>query len=310
MNVILAQPRGFCAGVVRAIDIVELALEQYGVPVYVRHEIVHNRHVVDSLKAQGAIFVDELDEVPIEAIAVFSAHGVARVVEDAARQRQLRVLDATCPLVAKVHNQGRQYAAKGYQVVLIGDVGHPEVIGILGQVPAPVVVVRDVEQVQALPFAPDTPLAYITQTTLSVDDTRVVVLALQRRYPGIVGPDTRDICYAVQNRQNALRSLSQCVDLMLVVGAANSANTVTLHTLADETGVPAYRVADGSELDRQWFRDIETVGITAGASTPEALVEDVIAALGKLAPLTITTLPGREERVQFNLPDGLIARSR
>ncbi|MGY2223005.1 4-hydroxy-3-methylbut-2-enyl diphosphate reductase [Pseudomonas gingeri] len=310
MNVILAQPRGFCAGVVRAIEIVELALEQYGAPVYVRHEIVHNRHVVDNLKARGAIFVDELDEIPVDAITVFSAHGVARVVEDTARQRQLRVLDATCPLVSKVHHQGRQYAARGYQVILVGEAGHPEVVGILGQIPAPVVVVRDVAQVRDLDFPAQTPMAYITQTTLSVDDTRAVVQALQRRYPGIVGPDTRDICYAVQNRQNALRSLSQCVDLVLVVGAANSANTVTLHTLAEETGVPAYRVADGSELDRQWFRDIETVGITAGASTPEALVEDVIAALGKLAPLTIATLPGREERVQFNLPDGLIARSR
>nr|WP_256260480.1 4-hydroxy-3-methylbut-2-enyl diphosphate reductase [Pseudomonas gingeri] len=306
----MAQPRGFCAGVVRAIEIVELALEQYGAPVYVRHEIVHNRHVVDSLKARGAVFVDELDEIPVDAITVFSAHGVARVVEDAARQRQLRVLDATCPLVSKVHHQGRQYAARGYQVILVGEAGHPEVVGILGQIPAPVVVVRDVAQVRDLDFPAQTPMAYITQTTLSVDDTRAVVQALQRRYPGIVGPDTRDICYAVQNRQNALRSLSQCVDLVLVVGAANSANTVTLHTLADETGVPAYRVADGSELDRQWFRDIETVGITAGASTPEALVEDVIAALGKLAPLTIATLPGREERVQFTLPDGLIARSR
>ena len=310
MNVILAQPRGFCAGVVRAIDIVELALEQYGAPVYVRHEIVHNHHVVESLKAKGAIFVEELDEVPVDAVTVFSAHGVARVVEDAARQRQLRVLDATCPLVGKVHNQGRQYAAKGYQVILIGEAGHPEVIGILGQITAPVVVVRNVDQVEDLPFPANTPMAYITQTTLSVDDTKAVVLALQQRYPGIVGPDTRDICYAVQNRQTALRILSQCVDLVLVVGAANSANTVTLHTIAAETGVPAYRVAEGAELDRQWFQNVETVGITAGASTPEALVDDVIAALGNLAPLTIKTLPGREEQVQFNLPSGLIARSR
>ncbi|MGP0016101.1 4-hydroxy-3-methylbut-2-enyl diphosphate reductase [Pseudomonas sp.] len=310
MNVILAQPRGFCAGVVRAIDIVELALEQYGAPVYVRHEIVHNHHVVESLKAKGAIFVEELDEVPVDAVTVFSAHGVARVVENAARQRQLRVLDATCPLVGKVHNQGRQYAAKGYQVILIGEAGHPEVIGILGQIPAPVVVVRNVDQVEDLPFPANTPMAYITQTTLSVDDTKAVVLALQQRYPGIVGPDTRDICYAVQNRQTALRILSQCVDLVLVVGAANSANTVTLRTIAAETGVPAYRVAEGAELDRQWFQNVETVGITAGASTPEALVDDVIAALGNLAPLTIKTLPGREEQVQFNLPTGLIARSR
>ncbi|MBV6749803.1 4-hydroxy-3-methylbut-2-enyl diphosphate reductase [Pseudomonas chlororaphis] len=310
MNVILAQPRGFCAGVVRAIDIVELALEQYGAPVYVRHEIVHNRHVVERLKAKGAVFVEELDEVPVDAVTVFSAHGVARVVEDAARQRQLRVLDATCPLVSKVHNQGRQYAAKGYQVILVGEVGHPEVIGILGQIPAPVVVVRNVEQVQDLPFPTNTPMAYITQTTLSVDDTKAVVLALQQRYPNIVGPDTRDICYAVQNRQTALRTLSQCVDLVLVVGAANSANSVTLRTIAADTGVPAYRVADGAELDRQWFQNIRTVGITAGASTPEALVDEVIAALGKLAPLTIKTLPGREEQVQFNLPAGLIARSR
>ncbi|MGY2196503.1 4-hydroxy-3-methylbut-2-enyl diphosphate reductase [Pseudomonas gingeri] len=310
MNVILAQPRGFCAGVVRAIDIVELALEQYGAPVYVRHEIVHNRHVVGDLRAKGAIFVEELDEVPVNAVTVFSAHGVARIVEDAAHQRQLRVLDATCPLVSKVHNQGRQYAAKGYQVILIGEAQHPEVIGIIGQIPTPVVVVRDVAEVQALPFAPNTPMAYITQTTLSVDDTKAAVLALQQRYPAIVGPDTRDICYAVQNRQTALRTLSQCVDLVLVVGAANSANSVTLRTIAAETGVPAYRVADGTELDRQWFQNVETVGITAGASTPEVLVEDVIAALGNLAPLTIKALPGRTEQVQFNLPSGLIARSR
>ena len=195
-------------------------------------------------------------------------------------------------------------------MILIGEAGHPEVIGILGQIPAPVVVVRNVDQVEDLPFPANTPMAYITQTTLSVDDTKAVVLALQQRYPGIVGPDTRDICYAVQNRQTALRILSQCVDLVLVVGAANSANTVTLRTIAAETGVPAYRVAEGAELDRQWFQNVETVGITAGASTPEVLVDDVIAALGNLAPLTIKTLPGREEQVQFNLPTGLIARSR
>ncbi|MFL6879185.1 4-hydroxy-3-methylbut-2-enyl diphosphate reductase [Pseudomonas marginalis] len=308
MNIILAQPRGFCAGVVRAIDTVEQALAELGAPVYVRHEIVHNRHVVQTLRDQGAIFVDELEQVPLGAVTIFSAHGVAREVEDQASQRQLHVLDATCPLVSKVHNHGRQYAAKGYQLLLIGDAGHPEVIGILGQVDAPITLIQTVEQVQALAFPAGTPLAYLTQTTLSVDDTRNVVEALTKRYPQIVGPAARDICYAVQNRQQAVRELCKQVDVLLVVGSANSANAVVLRALASDNGTPSYLVADGSEVQAQWFTPHMSVGISAGASTPETSVQDVIAALARIAPLHIQTLPGREEHVQFQPPPGLIAR--
>lgn len=308
MKVILAQPRGFCAGVVRAVDTVEQALEQFGAPVYVRHEIVHNQHVVDELRTKGAQFVEELNEVPTNAVTIFSAHGVSKEVENEARNLGLQVLDATCPLVTKVHNHGRQYTAKGYQVILIGEPNHPEVIGTLGQIPAPVVVVQTGTQVAALEFTQDTPLAYITQTTLSVDDTRTVVEALKRRYPLIIGPDTRDICYAVQNRQTAVRELSQCVEVVLVIGSAQSANSVTLRDIAAQAGKPSYLIADGNAVRSEWFDDKSTIGITAGASTPEAMVDDVLNALKRIAPLEIQNLPGREEHAHFRLPDGLIAR--
>ncbi|PQZ88953.1 MULTISPECIES: 4-hydroxy-3-methylbut-2-enyl diphosphate reductase [Pseudomonas] len=308
MNVIIAQPRGFCAGVERAIDTVEQALKQFGAPVYVRHEIVHNRHVVQALSDQGATFVDELDQVPVGAVTIFSAHGVTREVERNARQRQLQVFDATCPLVTKVHNHGRQYAAKGYRLILIGEPDHPEVIGIQGQVDAPITLIQTVKQVGELTFAEDTPLAYLTQTTLSVDATRAVVQALTRRYPQIVGPASRDICYAVQNRQQAVRELCARVHALLVVGNANSANAVTLCVLGNDLGVPSHLVADGSEVDHQWFTPDMTVGITAGASTPETSVKDVIAALALIAPLQIQTLPGREEQVRFLPLPGLITR--
>ncbi|MFL1501838.1 4-hydroxy-3-methylbut-2-enyl diphosphate reductase [Pseudomonas sp. O64] len=308
MNIILAQPRGFCAGVVRAIDTVEQALEQFGAPVYVRHEIVHNRHVVQTLRDQGAVFVDELERVPVGALTIFSAHGVAREVERQALERQLQVVDATCPLVTKVHNHARQYAAKGYQLILIGEPGHPEVIGILGQVDAPITLIQTVEQVRALDFPADTLLAYLTQTTLSVDDTRTVVKTLTQRYPNIIGPDARDICYAVQNRQQAVRELCAQVDVLLVVGNANSANATTLCKQANDSGTASYLVSDGSEVDTRWFTPEMSVGISAGASTPEVSVQDVIAALARFAPLHIQTLPGREEHAQFRLPPGLIAR--
>ena len=308
MRVILAQPRGFCAGVVRAVEIVERALEQYGAPVYVRHEIVHNKHVVDGLKAKGAQFVEALDTVPAAATIVFSAHGIGRSVEEEARVRELQVLDATCPLVNKVHNQGRQYAGKGYQVILIGHAGHPEVVGTLGQIPAPVVLVEKEADVDGLEFPADPRLAYITQTTLSVDDTRAIIKALRRRFPGIVGPDTRDICYATQNRQAAVRELSQRVELMLVVGAQNSSNSVRLQEIASEAGIPSYLVADGSEIQPSWVHGIDTVGITAGASAPEAMVADVIAALRRITPLEIELMPGREEKVVFRLPPELNAK--
>ena len=252
MHVILAQPRGFCAGVVRAIEIVERALERHGAPVYVRHEIVHNKAVVDGLRAKGAVFVEDLDEVPPQAVTVFSAHGVARSVEADAGARALRVLDATCPLVAKVHIQGRQYAAGGRTVILIGHPGHPEVEGTMGQVDGRVLLVRDAREAEALDLPPDTPVAYVTQTTLSVDDTRGVIAALRRRFTDIVGPDVRDICYATQNRQRAVRDLCRQVDVLLVVGAPNSSNSNRLREIGAETGTPTWLLADGSELDPAW----------------------------------------------------------
>ncbi|HVP88538.1 MAG TPA: 4-hydroxy-3-methylbut-2-enyl diphosphate reductase [Casimicrobiaceae bacterium] len=306
MRVILAQPRGFCAGVIRAIDIVEQALAKFGAPVYVRHEIVHNRHVVERLRAKGARFVEHLSEVPAGAITIFSAHGVARRVEDEARTRRLSVLDATCPLVAKVHGQGKRYVAQGRVVILVGHAGHPEVEGTLGQIPGPAVLVQTEQDVDALDLAPDTPVAYITQTTLSVDDTRAVIAALKRRFSDIEGPDINDICYATQNRQSAVRVLCRLADVILVVGAKNSSNSNRLWEIGVEAGVPSYLVADGSELDAAWMRDASVVGITAGASAPEELVEDVITALRRLGPVEVSVLPGIEEKVEFKLPAELL----
>ena len=306
MQVILAQPRGFCAGVIRAIDIVEQALATFGAPVYVRHEIVHNRHVVQCLRAKGARFVEHLAEVPTGAIAIFSAHGVARVVEQEARTRGLRVLDATCPLVAKVHGQGRRYVAQGRVVILVGHAGHPEVEGTMGQIPGRVLLVQTERDIEALDLAADTPVAYITQTTLSVDDTRAIIAALKRRFTDIVGPDINDICYATQNRQSAVRELARIAQVILVVGAKNSSNSNRLREIGVETGVPSHLLADGSELDPAWVRDAEVVGITAGASAPEELVDDVVAALRRLGPVELSTLPGVEETVEFRLPAELL----
>ncbi|SDD70980.1 4-hydroxy-3-methylbut-2-enyl diphosphate reductase [Massilia sp. PDC64] len=305
MHVILAQPRGFCAGVVRAIEIVERALERHGAPVYVRHEIVHNKAVVDSLRAKGAVFVEDLDEVPPAAVTIFSAHGVARTVEADADARALRVLDATCPLVAKVHIQGRQYAARGRTVILIGHPGHPEVEGTMGQIDGRVLLVRDEREAEALDLPPDTPVAYVTQTTLSVDDTRGVIAALRRRFTDIVGPDVRDICYATQNRQRAVRDLCRQVDVLLVVGAPNSSNSNRLREIGAETGTPTWLLADGSELDPAWVASAGVVGITAGASAPEAMVEHVIAALRALGPVDVSTMAGIEEHIEFRLPRAL-----
>jgi len=305
MHVILAQPRGFCAGVVRAIEIVERALERHGAPVYVRHEIVHNKAVVDGLRAKGAVFVEDLDEVPPQAVTIFSAHGVARTVEADAGARALRVLDATCPLVAKVHIQGRQYAAGGRTVILIGHPGHPEVEGTMGQIDGRVLLVRDAREAEDLDLPPDTPVAYVTQTTLSVDDTRGVIAALRRRFTDIVGPDVRDICYATQNRQRAVRDLCRQVDVLLVVGAPNSSNSNRLREIGAETGTPTWLLADGSELDPAWVAGAAVVGITAGASAPEAMVEHVIAALRSLGPVEVSTLDGIEEHIEFRLPRAL-----
>ena len=305
MHVILAQPRGFCAGVVRAIEIVERALERHGAPVYVRHEIVHNKAVVNGLRAKGAVFVEDLDEVPPQAVTIFSAHGVARTVEADARARALRVLDATCPLVAKVHIQGRQYAAGGRTVILIGHPGHPEVEGTMGQIDGRVLLVRDEREAETLDLPPDTPVAYVTQTTLSVDDTRGVIAALRRRFTDIVGPDVRDICYATQNRQRAVRDLCRQVDVLLVVGAPNSSNSNRLREIGAETGTPTWLLADGSELDPAWVAGAAVVGITAGASAPEAMVEHVIRALRALGPVEVSTMDGIEEHIEFRLPRAL-----
>ena len=306
MQVMLAQPRGFCAGVIRAIDIVEQALAKFGAPVYVRHEIVHNRHVVESLRAKGARFVEHLMEVPAGAITIFSAHGVARVVELDARARGLHVLDATCPLVAKVHGQGQRYVAQGRLVILVGHAGHPEVEGTMGRISGPVLLVQTERDVEALDLAADTPVAYVTQTTLSVDDTRAIIAALKRRFTDIVGPDINDICYATQNRQSAVRELAKVADVILVVGAKNSSNSNRLREIGAEEGVASYLIAEGSELDAAWVRDADTVGITAGASAPEELVDDVLEALGRLGPIEVSVLPGIEEKVEFRLPAELL----
>ena len=289
----------------RAIEIVERALKKYGPPVFVRHEIVHNKYVVESLKNKGAIFVEDLSEIPPMAVTIFSAHGVARSVEEEAARRGLPVLDATCPLVTKVHNQGKRYRTKNRTLILIGHAGHPEVEGTMGQVPGPVLLVQSVGDVKALALHRDTPLAYITQTTLSVDDTKDIIAALQAQFTDIQGPEVRDICYATQNRQTAVRDLAKQVDVILVVGAANSSNSNRLREIGTEAGVASYLIADGSELNPEWLKDAKTVGITAGASAPEVLVDDVIEALRRIGPVTVSVLPGREEGMKFRLPTEL-----
>ena len=301
-KIILAQPRGFCAGVVRAVEIVERSLKQYGAPVYVRHEIVHNKHVVEDLKAKGARFVESVSEIPDNAITIFSAHGVAKSVEEEAKLRSLPVLDATCPLVTKVHNQGKRYVSQGRTLILIGHAGHPEVEGTMGQIPGPVVLVQTEAEVEKLDLPADAPVAYVTQTTLSVDDTKAIIAALQRRFTNLVGPETRDICYATQNRQTAVRELSSLVDVILVVGAKNSSNSNRLREIGEEVGKPSYLIGDGSELRPEWVADAQVVGITAGASAPEVLVQNVIDALGRLGPVEVTTMAGREENIEFRLP--------
>lgn len=305
MKVILAQPRGFCAGVVRAIEIVEQALSRFGPPVYVRHEIVHNKHVVNSLRARGAVFVEELSDIPAGAVTIFSAHGVSQRVADEAQERGLQVIDATCPLVSKVHNQGRRYFRQGRQIVLIGHAGHPEIEGTMGRIPGPIHLVESEADVTALDLPQDAPVAYVTQTTLSVDDTRGIIAALKARFPDIVGPDTNDICYATQNRQTAVRELCRIVDVLLVVGASNSSNSNRLREIGAGSGIPSYLIADGSELDPDWVEAAGAVGITAGASAPEALVEEVIDALARLGPVEVSTMAGRTERIEFKLPPQL-----
>jgi 4-hydroxy-3-methylbut-2-en-1-yl diphosphate reductase len=302
LRIVLARPRGFCAGVVRAVEIVERALVRYGAPVYVRHEIVHNKHVVESLRAKGAVFVEEIDEIPFGAVTIFSAHGVSQRVETDAGLRDLDVIDATCPLVSKVHKEAQRYTAKGFEIVLIGHRGHPEVVGTMGQVSDRVHLVSEVCDVAAMAPANPDKLAFVTQTTLSVDDTRHVIDALRTRFPAITGPDVKDICYATQNRQTAVRLLAKSVDVVLVVGASYSSNSNRLRELAEELGVPAYLIADAGDLDLAWFEGVGTVGITAGASAPEELVAGVVDALAEMFDVAVSNLEGIDENVHFKLP--------
>ncbi|HEX2151203.1 MAG TPA: 4-hydroxy-3-methylbut-2-enyl diphosphate reductase [Stellaceae bacterium] len=302
MRVVLAQPRGFCAGVERAIEIVERALEKYGPPIYVRHEIVHNRHVVERLRAKGARFVDEIDEVPPGAVTIFSAHGVASEIERRAGERGLPVIDATCPLVSKVHIEGQRYANQGREIILIGHAGHPEIEGTMGRITGRVHLISRPEEVADLQVANPDKLAFITQTTLSVDDTRAVIDALKARFPAIVGPDTKDICYATQNRQRATRELAKIVDVVLVVGAPNSSNSNRLREIAAECGVASYLIEDAAALDRRWLEGARSVGITAGASAPDILVEELVARLREMAGAEVEFLPGVTENVRFRMP--------
>lgn len=308
LRVLLAQPRGFCAGVERAIEIVEQALLRFGPPVYVRHEIVHNRHVVESLRKKGAVFVKEVDEIPAGAVTIFSAHGVSNAVEKAGHDRGLNVIDAACPLVTKVHNEGQRYAKKGFEVVLIGHAGHPEVEGTMGRIDAKVHLVSDVEDVQALAPASPEKLAFVTQTTLSVDDTRAVIEALRLRFPAIVGPDTKDICYATQNRQTAVRELAGQVDLVLVVGAKNSSNSNRLREIGEDMGVRSHLIDGPDQVDLGWFSAVKSVGITAGASAPEELVQQVITRLQQHFDVGLDILDGIRENIQFRLPAALSDR--
>ena len=306
LRVFLAQPRGFCAGVERAITIVERAIEIYGPPVYVRHEIVHNKRVVNNLISKGAIFVQELDQIPAGAVTVFSAHGVAKKVEDTANERELPVLDATCPLVAKVHREGQRYSANGYEVVLIGHAGHPEVVGTMGRIKGDVYLVSNTDDVKRLKVRNPKKLSYISQTTLSVDDTKVVIEALKNRFPSIEGPDVKDICYATQNRQSAVRDLVNHVDLMLVVGAKNSSNSNRLRDLGEESGVDTFLIETADDLDRSWFDNVNSVGISSGASTPDELVNEVIDRISTFREIKIEKRPGIEENVVFKLPKQLV----
>jgi 4-hydroxy-3-methylbut-2-enyl diphosphate reductase len=304
-DLLLAQPLGFCAGVVRAIDVVEQAIELFGAPVHVFHEIVHNGHVVHTLEQRGAVFVDQIAQIPFGAVTVFSAHGVSHAVVEQARGRGLRVIDATCPLVAKVHLQARRHAAQGRLVLIIGHAGHDEVVGTLGSIDGPALVISSADEAEALDLPADQPLAYVTQTTLSVDDTREIIAVLERRFPAIRGPALADICYATQNRQTAVRLLARQVDRVLVVGARNSSNSCRLQEVAEQQGVPAWLIEDASQIDPAWLKGALAIGISAGASTPEVLVQGVCERLRALGAGAIRQLPGKIEDVVFRAPVGL-----
>ncbi|MFC5310976.1 4-hydroxy-3-methylbut-2-enyl diphosphate reductase [Azospirillum rugosum] len=303
MKVILAQPRGFCAGVQRAVDIVERALALFGPPIYVRHEIVHNAHVVGRLRAKGVHFVDDLSDVPTGSVTIFSAHGVSSAVERDAKDLGLRVIDATCPLVNRVHLEAIRYARAGHEVVLIGHAGHAEVEGTLGRLEGGRAhLVSGVEDVATLSVSDPEKVAYVTQTTLSVDDTRAIIDALTARFPAIKGPDTKDICYATQNRQRAVRDLAAQVDVLLVVGSANSSNSNRLWEIAQAAGTKAYRIDDADGMDPAWLEGASAVGITAGASAPDDLVQGLVDRIGSLFKINLSILDGVEEDVHFRLP--------
>ncbi len=303
LKVLIAAPRGFCAGVDRAIEIVERAIDKFGAPVYVRHEIVHNSYVVDGLKEKGAIFVEELDEVPDDMPVVFSAHGVPKSVPAEAQRREMIYVDATCPLVSKVHRQAERLIEKGKHIIFIGHEGHPEVIGTMGQVPAgQMTLVETVEDVAKLPFTAEDKLSFLTQTTLSVDDTAEIVNALQERYPHIVAPKAEDICYATSNRQEAVKAMAPACDLVLVIGAPNSSNSLRLVEVAERLGTTSHLIQRATEIDPAWLEGVETIGITAGASAPEVLVREVVAKLGEWRTVSEEKITTAEEKMVFKLP--------
>ena len=303
LNLVLASPRGFCAGVDRAITIVEKALEMYGAPIYVQHEIVHNKHVVQRLRNEGAVFVENIDEIPEGSHAIFSAHGVSPEVRKRAEKRKLQVLDATCPLVTKVHREAQRYAQKEHTIILIGHHNHVEVKGTVGEAPEHIFVVGTVEEVSDLKIPDEQKVGYITQTTLSLDDTAEIITALKKRFPEIKGPAKDDICYATQNRQNAVKALSKEVDLVLVVGAQNSSNSVRLLEVAEATGVKARRIESAAELDPEWLEEVRNVGITAGASAPEDIVQGIVAEISKMSSSSsVRDLEIVQEDVTFALP--------
>jgi 4-hydroxy-3-methylbut-2-enyl diphosphate reductase len=306
MEVRLANPRGFCAGVDRAIEIVEKALEIHGAPVFVLHEIVHNRHVVDDLSRRGVVFVDDLAQVPSGSVTIFSAHGVSDDVVRTANERELRVIDATCPLVTKVHLQAQAYAAKGHEVILIGHPGHPEVEGTRGRIAGKVTVLSTVEEVLGLEIGDPERLSYVTQTTLSIDDTREVIDALVRRFPKIRGPELKDICYATQNRQNAVKRMTEeHIDVLFVIGSKNSSNSNRLAELGTRSGVRSYLIDDAREIRPEWLVSTNRIGVTAGASAPETLVQQVIERLRELGVSSVVEMQGEVETTVFKLPDSL-----
>ncbi len=305
-TIYLAQPRGFCAGVERAILIVEEALKKYGAPIYVRHEIIHNAYVVKDFEARGVVFINELEKVPKGAILIFSAHGVSKAVRYEADERQFQVFDATCPLVAKVHAEVVRLKERGYQIVMIGHHGHPEVEGTMGQVDSSIHLIEHVSDVAKLSFNQDDLLAYVTQTTLSVDETQEITAALIKRYPQIHAPKRQDICYATQNRQDAVKAMVPHVDMVIVVGSPNSSNSKRLQELASSLNVPAFLVDDPSQIQGEWFKTVKSIGVTAGASAPEALTTTIIEAINSLHEGSVVAMQGVEETINFSLPKGLL----